>query len=570
MKKTIYLIFFISIYFQFGFSQVEKPDRLTVTNKKYYRYMREEKYDSISNLLYKYELNTDLTNREKQYLYFYKGLLNQEIDKPELAIENLKRSITYYDKIKGVSKQVYAFSLSKISDLYFTKENFKKAYDYAILAKPYIDEEYYYEYVCINTIIGYYFYTIKDFSKSLAIYKNVEKVIIKNNDKCKLAEIQTKLAEIYNELDSYDLAIETINKCIATCNDCDEKQNEVNARETKARILKKNNQLKIALTEKDKIIKLKEVQDLNSRNEKIDSLETIYKTQLKEAQNISLQKTNRQKEKENKTQQKIIFATVIGLIALGLMLFYVFKLSKKQKENNFLLTKQKQDLERLNLLNQKIFSVISHDFKGPMINLELLLKLDAQKLVSTSESQQQKKKLSNDLYQANLIMDNLLGWAKNELKISVNNFEKANPYEVCEAVKKQLNYIFEEKNITLVNEIPTDNYINIATDVLLIVVRNLISNALKFSFNDNDIIVSFNKNTDTYSIQDFGMGMSENQLQKIFNAQVETTTGTNNEIGFGLGLNFVNEIIKQNKGSIWIESTLNEGTIVYFKIHGKP
>ncbi|RXR20584.1 HAMP domain-containing histidine kinase [Flavobacterium amnicola] len=567
MIKKALLVFFL-----FATNTIlsqEFTQRLRVFNRHFIDNIKIQQHDSVSFYLRIFLANDDLTPYESQMGYFNQGVFLNSIARTKEAIISYEKSLSFST---GSEKSIRNGKICKcnLSDAYFTEKNYEKAHFYAqsIINEPVVLKDPN-SYINLYTITGYYNFLKLEYDKSLHNYDLAEKKA-KKEMPCKLPEIYLKRAKVYSRINNFYKAKKTIDQSLKICDSCNDNNARINSLKALREILTENGKYEEANAIFNKVDELYKTDEIRVRNKKVDSLETIFKTKLKEAQNISLKKTNIQKEKENKTQRLIILATIIGIFILGLLLFYVIKLSKKEKESNHLLTKQKLDLERLNLLNQKIFSVISHDFKGPMINLELLLKLDAKKMVSEAEYTLQKQKLSNDLTQANLIMDNLLGWAKNELRITVNTSQEANTYEACEAINKQLNYIFEEKNISLINEIPKDNSISISQDVLLIIFRNLISNALKFSFKDNDIIVSFNKNTNTYSVQDFGTGIPKNQLQKIFHTQTEATVGTNNEIGFGLGLNFVHEIIKQNNGTIWIESIENEGTIVYFKINGNP
>src|SRR5690606_32135477 len=101
-----------------------------------------------------------------------------------------------------------------------------------------------------------------------------------------------------------------------------------------------------------------------------------------------------------------------------------------------------------------------------------------------------------------------------------------------------------------------------------LVLRNLISNALKFSYGGNKIILKGEHTNEkvVFSIQDFGTGIDEDQMEDIFQLKNYSTTGTANEIGAGLGLILCKEFVEQNGGEIWVTSKKNEGSIFSFSL----
>lgn len=568
MKKVILLLFLLNSVL--NYSQTKNEERLIAFNKKFYTLINDEKYDSITNLLYKIEAFPNLTKIEKQSFHFIKAIYYNRIQNFDLAIKSFNTSLEYKNNESKYAKRFFMYAYSGLADAYFTKEEYKNAYKNALLAKPFFTAEDYHEYVLNYTVIGYYYYTKKDFSGAEKNYLIAKKAIILNKDNCKLPEIEMKLAQIYDAQGNFNLALKTINNCIKVSTLCQSKENEINARESKTRILKNNNQLKTIIAEKDSIALLQKNLDLQSRNQKIDSLETQLKTQLKEEQNKNLIQVNTSNKNQLNTQKWILFGTISGLIVLLILLFSLYKLSKKQKKLNATLQNQKTEieknnanLERLNLLNQKIFSVISHDFKAPMLNLEMLLRKNETQ-TNLENFKSVKEKIANNVSQANQIMENLMSWSKRELGFSNQIEQITNVHTLVNDVILQLENVIAPKKITTINEIQVDKTIVIPADIVMIIFRNLINNAIKFSYEENDIIISFNEITNEFSVQDFGVGMKTNQVNTLFIQKTESKLGTHNETGFGIGLQFVNELIAQNNGKIRIESILHEGTTVFF------
>jgi two-component system, sensor histidine kinase and response regulator len=562
------LVFFL-VLFQVSFAQEPKtPERLVKLSKMYIAFEGQQNFDSISKMLYKYESLPDMILIEKQVLYFFKGNLNSRISKFDDALVDYKKSISFYDKSKKATRP-YSICLAHIADLYFTKKRYKEANDYAFKAKQFIIKDYYFEYINIRMIIGYNYFLNKDYKNSLSYYNEVEKVIIENKDDCKLPELQIKKAQLISAKGDFNNAILLINKTIKKAIECKQDVIVKNARLAKSEILADNNQLKAALKEKDSVNIMEEKLDIESRNRKIDELETKYETKLKEQENTSLKQINLEKESTLKKQQWALIFSILGISILIGLLYFVYKLSKKQKETNKVLAIQNKKIEennsslnRLNILNQKIFSVISHDFKGPITTLKMMLTKNNEFIANDSPLKNYINDINNQLGQSDEMLDNLLGWAKTELGSDGENKSQINLKNTIEIACKELFYKAKEKKIIINNLIDENISINFNASVLNIVLRNIINNAIKFSFENGVIDVSFHENC--ISIKDYGKGIEPKKLEKLFQQNVNPGLGTQYESGFGLGLYLCSELINKNKGSI--SATNNQDKGCTFKI----
>ena len=125
------------------------------------------------------------------------------------------------------------------------------------------------------------------------------------------------------------------------------------------------------------------------------------------------------------------------------------------------------------------------------------------------------------------------------------------------------------KGINLVDIVPDDIVIAADPNSIRIVIRNLITNAIKFS-NENDTIVvsAWEQDGQTYviSVKDTGTGMSEDQLNKLFKSKVNSKTGTNNESGTGMGMLFCKDLVEKCSGKIWVTSEPGLGTEFSFTV----
>jgi len=563
MKKLL-LLTFLGLHL-FCKAQEETQRMITYLNK-FKDYQSAGKFDSINYISNQILTNTDLNTFEKQIVHYTLGVNFKNINRYDEAIESLKYSISFFTGSKrsnDILGKVHYF----LADLYFIKQKYKKAFQHAELSlkNEEIKNNSYNGFITLHSIIAYYYYLNLDYDQSLKEYDLAEKKA-KSDNPCRLAEVIMKKAKVLSKLNKFDAAKKNIDQAIRISDSCGLEINNLNALKSLREILVENGKNEEANKLYYKIEDLSAQYILDKRDEKVDSLETVYKTKQKEALNKMLQKENVQKEKENNAQKIVIVSISFGLLMLCILLFYVYKLSKKEKQTNLLLSQQKADLERLNLLNQKIFTVISHDFKEPMLSLEVLLKSNLSDNQDSGKFYTNKELISNKLGQANLIMNNLLNWAKSELKIIPNKDHTSDVFTVAHNTILQLKPLLDNKKITVKNLIPAENQLAISADLLMIIFRNLLNNAIKYSYEDNDIIIGFNEKTHEYYMQDFGTGISKEDLDKLLQTKIPSKIGTQQETGFGLGLQFVNEILKQNNGTLRIESELHEGSVFYFSV----
>jgi signal transduction histidine kinase len=158
------------------------------------------------------------------------------------------------------------------------------------------------------------------------------------------------------------------------------------------------------------------------------------------------------------------------------------------------------------------------------------------------------------------MLNSLLDWAKAELLIKENVNQSINAHEFIEDNIKEFIIKLSDKNITVLNLIPVNQKINFNDSVLKIVFRNIINNAIKFSYENSEIKIIWHPNT--IEILDSGKGIESEKLKKLFKKNINPGLGTNMETGFGLGLYLSSELMLKNGGKISAKSN-DEGTSFY-------
>ncbi|MEO0059777.1 MAG: sensor for ctr capsule biosynthesis, probable histidine kinase acting on RcsB, partial [Bacteroidota bacterium] len=197
----------------------------------------------------------------------------------------------------------------------------------------------------------------------------------------------------------------------------------------------------------------------------------------------------------------------------------------------------------------------SHDIKEPLLGVKLLLKKlnkDDPFVAQASHS------LEGQINAVNGILNNLLKVRKLALQ-TTNQNATANVQSVVQNVAQQLNFSIQSKNITIENDVDENLSLPISPEKLQIIVHNLLSNAVKYSFQDQVIKIYGEKNG--FFIQDFGVGLSEEQRSKLMQEVTASQQGTKQERGNGMGLFLVGTMLKGETIQLFFESPGIGGTI---------
>ncbi|MCR9016667.1 tetratricopeptide repeat-containing sensor histidine kinase [Aquiflexum gelatinilyticum] len=277
--------------------------------------------------------------------------------------------------------------------------------------------------------------------------------------------------------------------------------------------------------------------------------------------------------------QKFKMYITFALMLLAFSLFIAFSIyyrSYKKEIHNIRVLKEKQnqiecqaaELNRLNIEKDKIFSILAHDLKAPLDSLWGMVKLMNEENLSQEEFESYLPILSQNLGNNSMLLENLLIWSRSQMRGMNTEFSKFNLFKVVEQSLSFLSGSGYYKGQVLENYIPKSIEIEAEKTMLEIVIRNLLTNALKFT-NENDkitVTLEEEENFYTISISDQGIGMTEAGLSKLFGNDFYSTSGTHKEKGTGLGLLISKELVKKNKGEIWAKSQIGSGSTFCFTL----
>jgi PAS domain S-box-containing protein len=243
----------------------------------------------------------------------------------------------------------------------------------------------------------------------------------------------------------------------------------------------------------------------------------------------------------------------------------------ERKKNSDKLNQFAQELKEVNQSKDKFFSIIAHDLKSPFQGL-----LGYSQILSTEYetlSEEEKKIFINGIDElsrsAYKLLENLLEWSRMQTGKMIFNPEKLNLFVELFPTLSLVKQTALNKEIELNYEIDNSIFVNADKYMLTTVVRNLVSNSIKFTNPGGTITVAskVGKKFVEISITDTGVGIKKDDVNKLFKLdKTLSTKGTANEEGTGLGLLLCKEMIAQHDGRIWVESEVGKGTKFFFTL----
>jgi len=251
-----------------------------------------------------------------------------------------------------------------------------------------------------------------------------------------------------------------------------------------------------------------------------------------------------------------------GNLSGKILVFHDFTDNKRKEEEITAINKQ---LKSANEVKDFLFKVVSHDLKGPIGNISSLTNIMVERSEYAQQETKELKMLHKALANVYYMLENILHWANSQQdELSIKR-EKNGLLNTINQAWEVIRYQADEKNIQ--PDIHCEENITAFYDAVTmeIVFRNILSNAIKFSYKDGiiQVVVRADENNATILITDWGIGMSEETIQSTqHNIVTQSQLGTMKEKGTGIGLHMCQNLIRANKGQMDIDSRLNRGTTI--------
>jgi two-component system, sensor histidine kinase and response regulator len=258
-------------------------------------------------------------------------------------------------------------------------------------------------------------------------------------------------------------------------------------------------------------------------------------------------------------RERVWTNVVISLLALIVILcFFKYIQSGYQGE----IEKQRQALLAMNKDKEKLFSIVAHDIRSPLSTLESLLDMFQKGEYPREDMEEAAAVLHKKVAQLGGTLDNVLRWSSRSMKGIQTRPRHFLLAPVMNEVLLFFELIIQQKQMTIDVQVPVSTTLYADRDQVSVILRNLFSNALKFSYAGGKITVSAAQTEQQViiSITDYGIGMDQQQQKTLFVSQQHPAYGTSGERGTGIGLMLCREFAEQNNGSIEVESAPESGT----------
>ena len=235
------------------------------------------------------------------------------------------------------------------------------------------------------------------------------------------------------------------------------------------------------------------------------------------------------------------------------------------EKQNLQILDQNSQLARLNIEKNKLFSIVAHDLRTPLGSIQGYLELLSEVSLEEAEKQRIEKELLDITMNTSDMLSNLLSWSKAQMDGVTVRPVVFNLYEVLHKTLENEKTIALNKGIRFDYHIDKTIQLKADIDMMQLIVRNLVSNATKFTNVGGQIRVSTELNGDhcKLTIKDTGTGISYDQQDMVFSLEAKSTFGTRNEKGVGLGLLLCKEFTELQGGTIDFESIPGEGAAFY-------
>ena len=240
---------------------------------------------------------------------------------------------------------------------------------------------------------------------------------------------------------------------------------------------------------------------------------------------------------------------------------HIANVALKAKSNEAII--RNEELKNLNATKDKFFSIIGHDIKQPLNSVVGLVELLGEEEIKNESLKEIVFALKASAKNTSELLSNILKWAMSQT--GELNFTPKNT-DIKALITEQISYLQSQasaKNITLKFEPKEPTQARVDVNMLASVIRNLISNAIKFSKKEDEIIISLSKNSSHFiiAVKDQGVGMTQQEIKSLFELKTQVSKmGTSGEVGTGLGLMLSHNFVKKHGGSIELTSDQYTGT----------
>ncbi|WP_276373010.1 tetratricopeptide repeat-containing sensor histidine kinase [Chryseolinea sp. H1M3-3] len=502
------------------------------------------------------------------------GRVFKELEQYNRALDHFQISQKMSSQIKDLEGEPY--SLNEIGDVLLRQGNYDSA---LITLFASLKQSRQFELIGLlpktMSSIAKTYMQKGDFDTSLKYYDTTYTLYSKNKDNFGLAEVELGRGVVYQRQQRYDDALQSITKSLNHAQKLNARILEIQCFNQLSSLWEMKGDYKKSLEYFKRYKELEDTLFSQDMQAKLLRDQIRFETESKDSQIKALAEQQTTTEGALKRQEFVRNVLIVIMALSVLMLISVYRSGQRRRQINTLLLRHQQEtekrseeLERLNQVKDKFFSIISHDLRSPINALSGLLDLLDKGAVSSEELPKHIRELKNRFNHTRALLNNLLDWTL--LQMDKLNLQKGK-IDLKKLVDENIQLLGETpgKEIKLINDVAPNTIGFADSNTINLVIRNLITNAIKFTNDKGEVRIAAKPQGNEWlvSVKDNGIGMTTEVLRILFDkTSPYTTRGTANEKGTGLGLILCKEFVEKNGGKIWVESAEDYGSTFYFTL----
>jgi len=310
---------------------------------------------------------------------------------------------------------------------------------------------------------------------------------------------------------------------------------------------------------------------LAQSNRQLAELRVSFDLERKESDNQKLRQQNELEQLALTKRAWIIWSVVIILVFTIILCILIYSRYVQKRRAHTALQRLIAELELANKEKDNMFSIIAHELRNPLYWFQNLTEVLSKNHARMSPAKLQKSLLSIDESAKNAfhLMDNLLNWSRTRLNRIIPRKSNHDLTGLVQETLRMFETIMTQKEIVCSIMIPRGTLICADADMFNCILRNLVSNAIKYTPVKGQIRIEVSAGDELCTLQvcDSGIGMSSRDVSKLFSSgNFNSSPGLMNEKGSGLGLKLCKEFTRLNGGEIWVSGSENQGTCFSFTV----
>jgi signal transduction histidine kinase len=502
-------------------------------------------------------------------------------------LKDYKRGLSSLDTamyFAGSDVKMISLVYAERAYIYYSQGNYDKELQlvkYSLKLDKLIKDEH--NSAILYAYIGNIYFHKKNYKAALAYEDTSFIMSSKVHNRRLRAYIYVDYASIYNDLGRFNKAINYAGQGIVLSDSLGVLDAETQSYSALIKSFELKNELKKALAYQKKYNLIRDSLNTVAKLKTIKLVQNYYDLDSKISNLALAELNNKNNNAKIKVQHTLIVVLSLSIIILIIVLsatFYFYKqkklLSNKLQQQHEALLDQKQlieiqkvNLQMVNNFKDKLLTVIGHDLRTPVANLNSIVEMFETGYLNAKEVHDLMKEMNPIVKGAELTLSNLLDWAGSQIKGRTLNSSNVDIFLLGVEMEQTFVHALQLKNIEFINNAYPGQGVLADENHLKVILRNLISNAIKFTPQKGNIVLFtiIENNRMIIGIEDNGKGMTSDEMERLFYTDTHfSNSGTSGEKGTGIGLLLCKELIELNGGKLKVESTLGKGSKFYFKL----